>query len=146
MGMRELNVHAPKLKVLQVFFDLDSSYLTTPKKNTHVLKLRNPAHHIILRVAQVTVLRRFSMSTFLTGFLKEASVSELLICAYLVWIILQGQYTMYLYSTSHGHCSITRMFHAWKSAMLHTNSTRKTSVKHSWKNIHAKIHEKIHAN
>ena len=28
------------------------------------------------------------MSTFLTGFLKEASVSELLICAYLVWIII----------------------------------------------------------
>ena len=71
------------------------------------------------------------MSTFLTGFLKEASVSELLICAYLVWIMLQDQYAMYMYSTGHGHCRITRMFHAWKSAMLHTNSTRKTSVKHS---------------
>ena len=62
------------------------------------------------------------MSTFLTWFLKEASVSELLICAYLVWIILQDQYAMYMYSTGHGHCSITRVFHAWKSATLHTNS------------------------
>ena len=30
--------------------------------------------------------------------------------------------------------------------LLHANSMRKTLVKHSCKNIHAKIHEKIHAN
>ena len=28
------------------------------------------------------------------------------------------------YSTGHGHCSITRVFHARKSAILHANSTR----------------------
>ena len=50
------------------------------------------------------------------------------------------------YSTGQGHCSITRVFHAWKSAKLHANSTRKTLVKHSCKNVHAKIQEKIHAN
>ena len=44
------------------------------------------------------------------------------------------------YSTGHGHCSITRVFHVWKSAILHTNSTRKRHVKHLCKNIHAKIH------
>ena len=50
------------------------------------------------------------------------------------------------YSTGHRHCSITRVFHAWKSAILHANSTRKTRVKHSCKKIHAKILKKIHAN
>ena len=50
------------------------------------------------------------------------------------------------YSTSHGHYSITCVFHAWKSAILHANSTRKTRVKHSCKRLHAKIHEKIHVN
>ena len=35
-----------------------------------------------------------------------------------------------LHCTSHGHCSITRVFHGWKSAILHANSTRKTRVKH----------------
>ena len=50
------------------------------------------------------------------------------------------------YSTGHGHCSTTRVFHAWKSAILNANSMRKTRVKHSCKKIHAKIHKKIHAN
>ena len=50
------------------------------------------------------------------------------------------------YSTGHRHCSITYVFHVWKSAILHANSTGKTLVKHSCKNIHAKIQEKIHAN
>ena len=50
------------------------------------------------------------------------------------------------YSTGHRHCSITRMFHAWKSAIMHANSTRRTLVRPSCKNIHAKIHKKIHAN
>ena len=44
------------------------------------------------------------------------------------------------YSTGHGRSSITRVFHAWKSAILHANSMRKRRVKHLCKNIHAKIH------
>ena len=44
------------------------------------------------------------------------------------------------YSTGHGHCSITRVFHAWKSPILHANSMRKRRVKHLCKNLHAKIH------
>ena len=50
------------------------------------------------------------------------------------------------YRPGHGHCSIARMFHEWKSAILHTNSTRKTRMKHSCEKIHAKIHSKIHVN
>ena len=46
------------------------------------------------------------------------------------------------YSTGHRHCSITRVFHAWKSAILHANSTRKTRVKHSCKkNTHKNTQE-----
>ena len=37
------------------------------------------------------------------------------------------------YSTGHRHCSITYVFHVWKSAILHANSTGKTLVKHSCK-------------
>ena len=44
------------------------------------------------------------------------------------------------YSTGHGHCSITSVFRAWKSAIWHVNSTRKRCVKHLCKNVHAKIH------
>ena len=36
---------------------------------------------------------------------------------------------MSAYSTGHGHCSIASVFHEWKSAILHANSTRKTRVK-----------------
>ena len=32
-------------------------------------------------------------------------------------------------SMGHGHCSIASVFHEWKSAILHANSTRKTRVK-----------------
>ena len=58
----------------------------------------------------------------------------------------QTQTLMSVYSTGHGHCGITRVFHTWKSATLHANSTIKTRVKQLCKKIHAKIHEKTDAN
>ena len=41
------------------------------------------------------------------------------------------------YSTGHGHCSITHVFHVWKSAIR---------LKHSCKKINTKIYKKIQAN
>ena len=48
----------------------------------------------------------------------------LLIKGALILIYLYQKFLHCTYSTSHGHCSITRVFHAWKSAILHANSTR----------------------
>lgn len=50
------------------------------------------------------------------------------------------------YSTGRNNCSVTRVFHACKSAILHANYARNTRVKHACKKIHAKIQEKIHTN
>ena len=78
-------------------------------------------------------------TAFLTSFLLASPELQL-------YFLTAHKQQRLVYSTGHGHCSITRVFHAWKSTILHANSMRKTLVKHSCKNIHTKIHKKIHAN
>ena len=58
-----------------------------PKKEnqtTKISKLGNPTHFInysqSYTIFKVSFLMRFPMSTFLTWFFKEASVTELLMC------------------------------------------------------------------
>ena len=84
---------------------------------------------------------------YVDGFQRFHTGLRLRCAACLSLQFLLFEYLHYdIYSTGHRHCSTTRVFHAWKSAILHANSTRKTCVKHSCKKIHAKIDEKIHAN
>ena len=56
-----------------------------------------------------------------------------LLLAVLVQLKVDPFPTALWYSTSCGHCSVRRVFSAWKSSILHANSTRKTRAKHTCK-------------
>ena len=68
-----------------------------------------------------------------------------LLLAVLVQLKVDPFTTALWYSTGCGHCSIRRVFSAWKSSILHANSTRKTRAKHMCKKIHEKMHATLRA-